>query len=79
MIGPLVVFAGNDGKAGLAEQLRGSTDATLVDIGPDYQAGIVAVTGSGTGQLPFDSTMGNALKIKQVEERGGSTSTRAVW
>ena len=68
VIGPLVVFAGNDGKAGLAEQLRGSTDATLVDIGPDHQAGIVAVTGSGTGQLPFDSTMGNALKIKQVEE-----------
>ena len=68
VIGPLVVFAGNDGKAGLAEQLRGSTDATLVDIGPDYQAGIVAVIGSGTGQLPFDSTMGNALKIKQVEE-----------
>jgi biopolymer transport protein ExbB len=52
----------------LAEQLRGSTDATLVDIGPDHQAGIVAVTGTGTGQLPFDSTMGNALKIKQVEE-----------
>ena len=68
VIGPLVVFAGNDGKAGLAEQLRGSTDATLVDIGPNHQAGIVAVTGSGTGQLPFDSTMGNALKIKQVEE-----------
>ena len=68
VIGPLVVFAGNDGKAGLAEQLRGSTDATLVDIGPDHQAGIVAVTGTGTGQLPLDSTMGNALKIKQVEE-----------
>ena len=68
MIGPLVVFAGNDGKAGLAEQLRGSTDATLVNIGPEHQAGIIAVTSGGTGHLPLDSTMGNALKIKQVEE-----------
>jgi biopolymer transport protein ExbB len=68
MIGPLVVFAGNDGKAGLAEQLRGSTDATLIDIGVEHQAGIAAVIASGSGQLPLDSTMGNALKIKQVEE-----------
>ncbi|MCH2382791.1 MAG: MotA/TolQ/ExbB proton channel family protein [Pedosphaera sp.] len=68
MIGPLVVFAGNDGRAGLAEQLRGSTDATLIDIGPEHQAGIAAVVGSGSGQLPLDSTMGNALKIRQVEE-----------
>ena len=68
MIGPLVVFKGNDGKAGLAEQLRGSTDATLIDIGPEHQAGIAAVVSSGTGLLPLDSTMGNALKIKQVQE-----------
>ena len=68
MIGPLVVFKGNDGKAGLAEQLRGSTDATLIDIGPEHQAGIAAVISSGTGLLPLDSTMGNALKIKQVQE-----------
>ena len=68
VIGPLVVFAGNDGKAGLAEQLRGSTEATLIDIGPEYQAGIAAVIGTGRGQLPLDSTMGNALKIRQVEE-----------
>ena len=67
-LGPLVVFAASDSEAGLAEQLRGSTDATLVDIGSEYHAGIVAVTGTGTGLLPFDSTMGNALKIKQVEE-----------
>ena len=68
MIGPLVVFAGNDGRAGLAEQLRGSTDATLIDIGPEHQAGIAAVVGSGSGQLPLDATMGNARKIRQVEE-----------
>ena len=67
-LGPLVVFAVSDSEAGLAEQLRGSTDATLVDIGPEHHAGIVAVTGSGTGLVPFDSTMGNALKIKQVQE-----------
>ncbi len=68
MIGPLVVFTGSDGKAGLAEQLRGSTDATLVDVGQEHHAGIAAVIGSGAGDLPLDSTMGNALKIKQVEE-----------
>ena len=69
MVGPLVMFTGNSGLSGLAEQLRGTTDASLIDLEDEaFAAGISKTISSGAGELPFDSTMGNALKIKQVEE-----------
>jgi len=69
MVGPLVMFTGNSGQSGLAEQLRGTTEASLIDLEDEaFAAGISKTISSGAGELPFDSTMGNALKIKQVEE-----------
>ncbi len=69
MVGPLVMFAGGPKKSGLAEHLRGSTEATLIDLNnEDFSLGIQAAADKGKGELPLDSTMGNALKIKQVEE-----------
>ena len=69
MVGPLVMFTGNSGQSGLAEQLRGTTEASLIDLEDEaFAAGISNTISSGAGELPFDSTMGNALKIKQVEE-----------
>ena len=69
MVGPYVMFAGVSGKSGLAEQMRGTTEATLIDLGnQEFTIGIKATANTGVGQLPVDSTMGNALKIKQVEE-----------
>jgi len=69
MVGPLVMFTGNSGQSGLAEQLRGTTEASLIDLEDEaFASGISKTISSGAGELPFDSTMGNALKIKQVEE-----------
>ncbi len=69
MVGPLVMFTGNSGQSGLAEQLRGSTGASLIDLEDEaFAAGISKTITNGAGELPFDSTMGNALTIKQVEE-----------
>lgn len=69
MVGPLVMFTGNSGQSGLAEQLRGTTEASLIDLEDEaFAAGISKTISSRAGELPFDSTMGNALKIKQVEE-----------
>ena len=69
MVGPLVMFTGNSGQSGLAEQLRGTTEASLIDLEDEsFATGISKTISSGAGELPFDSTMGNALKIKQVEE-----------
>lgn len=69
MVGPLVMFTGNGGQSGLAEQLRGTTEASLIDLEDEvFATGISSTINSGAGELPFDSTMGNALKIKQVEE-----------
>ncbi|HBT22344.1 MAG TPA: hypothetical protein DEA68_06890 [Verrucomicrobiales bacterium] len=69
MVGPLVMFTGNSGQSGLAEQLRGTTEASLIDLKDEaFASGISKIISGGAGELPFDSTMGNALKIKQVEE-----------
>ena len=69
MVGPLVMFTGNSGQSGLAEQLRGTTEASLIDLKDEaFASGISKTISGGAGELPFDSTMGNALKIKQVEE-----------
>ena len=59
----------NSGKSGLAEQLRGTTKATLIDLEDEgISLGIKNTVNMGSGNLPIDSTMGNALKIKQVKE-----------
>ena len=69
MLGPVVMFFGNSGISGLAEQLRGTTKATLIDLeDEDFSLGIKNTIDLGAGDLPIDSTMGNALKIKQVKE-----------
>ena len=69
MVGPYVMFAGVSGKSGLAEQMQGATEATLIDLdNQEFTIGIKATANTGVGELPIDSTMGNALKIKQVEE-----------
>ena len=69
MLGPVVMFSGNSGISGLAEQLRGTTKATLIDLeDEDFSLGIKNTIDLGAGDLPIDSTMGNALKIKQVKE-----------
>ena len=69
MVGPYVMFAGVSGKSGLAEQMQGATEATLIDLdNQEFTIGIKATANTGVGELPIDSTMVNALKIKQVEE-----------
>ena len=69
MLGPVVMFFGNSGISGLAEQLRGTTKATLIDLeDEDFSLGIKNTIDLGAGDLPIDSTMGNALKLKQVKE-----------
>ena len=69
MLGPIVMFSANSGISGLAEQLRGTTKATLIDLeDEDFSLGIKNTIDLGAGDLPIDSTMGNALKLKQVKE-----------
>ena len=69
MVGPFVMFAGSSGRSGLAEQLRGTAEATVIDLdNEEFSTGIKATVDTGVGELPVDSTMGNALKIRQIEE-----------
>lgn len=68
-VGPVVVFASDAGPAaGLARLQVGSPETTIVDIGVENVAPIQTLSKSGNGQLPFDPSGGNALKIAATEE-----------
>jgi len=68
-VGPVVVYASaSSPNAGLAKLQVGSPETTIVDIGMDKLEPIKSLTASSAGQLPFDPSGGNALKIAATEE-----------
>ena len=55
MLGPVVMFFGNSGISGMAEQLRGTTKATLIDLeDEDFSLGIKNTIDLGAGDLLID-------------------------
>jgi len=71
LFGPIAVFAsaGTD-AAGLADVQLGTAEPALVPLDEALTPGLRTLANSGTGILPVDATMGNALKI---------ASTRETW
>lgn len=68
-IGPMVLFAADGGEfAGLAQ--RGSTDeAAILPVGRGaFDSGIRSLATSGSGVIPLDPTLGNALALAEIEE-----------
>jgi len=64
LIGPMALFASDASEAaGVADIQLGSPEPTVQSLPSEYAAAIRGITGTGTGQLPLDSSMGNALKI----------------
>ena len=69
LFGPVALFASSQGQAaGIAELQMGSSEPTVIPIGETSVADIQQVSRTGTGKLPLDPTMGNALKIAAIEE-----------
>ena len=58
MVGPLVMFTGNGGQSGLAEQLRGTTEAALLIWRMRFRHGHFLHHQHGAGELPFDRPWG---------------------
>jgi biopolymer transport protein ExbB len=69
-LGPVALFRSTDGQSvGVVEQRIGSLEPTVAAFGqPEVQASAQELVANGTGQFPFDPTLGNALKIEQTQE-----------
>lgn len=69
LLGPVGLFASEDSAAaGLAEDIANSAEPTVVAAGEDGAAAIQTLIRSGAGELPLDTTLGNATKIAATKE-----------
>ena len=65
-LGPTVFYASDDGKvSGLVENRLNAADPVVVSLPGGLDSGIVAIAREGMGSLPFDATLGKALKIER--------------
>ncbi|HVR35389.1 MAG TPA: MotA/TolQ/ExbB proton channel family protein [Methylomirabilota bacterium] len=69
LVGPLGFFANGRGTtAGLASLPVNSAEATVIEIGQAAAAGIRELVSGGTGEVPVDPTLGNALKLAGTKD-----------
>ncbi len=70
LIGPVTVYAAKDGSsAGTAEQRLGSLEPNMLPAESEELAGRVrSLLAQGSGELPFDPSLGNARKIEETKE-----------
>ena len=67
--GPVAVFSSQDSESGGLVQLQlGSPEPTVVDLGAETTSAVRSLVESGTGSLPVDASLGNALKIAATED-----------
>ncbi len=70
LVGPYALFRSDDGQVvGIAEQRLGSLEPTVMPFGeePDVLAADRLLE-TGSGQLPLDPTLGNAVKVEATQE-----------
>ncbi len=71
-MGPTVFYASDDGTAvGLAENQANAADPVVVTLPPGFEGGIAAAAAGGSGALPFDATLGKAIKKVRAEKTLG--------
>ncbi len=69
VVGPVAVFASNETETGGLAQLQlGSPEPTVVDLGTEATAAVRELASTGSGSLPVDGSLGNALKISATED-----------
>ncbi len=68
-LGPVVLYASDDGKVtGLVENQLNAADPVVVEMPSGFHDGILAVASTGRGELPFDATLGKALKVERARK-----------
>ncbi len=69
LVGPVAVFAGADGALTGVVDIQPNSRAPVVrEIDSAFATAIKALASSGTGDLPVDTTLGNAIKIAATRE-----------
>lgn len=69
LVGPVALFASEQSDAaGYAELQLGSPEPTVLELPPGFTPAIKLVTSTGKGELPFDSSLGTALKLNATRE-----------
>lgn len=69
LVGPIAMFSSSDQKFnGLAESQVNSALPAVINIGDEFVAGITKLTSTGSGELPVDTSLGNALRLQLVED-----------
>ncbi len=68
-IGPTVYYASDDGKVlGMAESQVNAADPVVVPLPGGLADGIEKLATEGRGELPFDATLGKALKKERARK-----------
>jgi len=71
-LGPTFYFASEDGSvSGLAENQLNAADPVVVPLPGRVDAGIAGLAQEGQGRLPFDATLGKALKKEKARKTLG--------
>ncbi|MBE0540605.1 MAG: MotA/TolQ/ExbB proton channel family protein [Verrucomicrobia bacterium] len=69
LLGPVSLFASDQSEAvGVAELQLGSAEATVLAVPATFATDIRGLTATGTGDLPLDASLGNALKIGATKD-----------
>jgi biopolymer transport protein ExbB len=69
LLGPVALFASAESTAaGFAELQLGSPEPTVLPLPDQYTAAIKHIATTGTGELPLDASLGNALKISATKD-----------
>lgn len=79
VMGPAAYFVAEDkSKGGLLRFHSGTIEPELAELGQDYVGGLVALASGEEGEIPFDSSLGDALSldaanlspIEQIQQGG---------
>lgn len=70
LVGPLAMYRAQDGSsAGVAEELLGSLEPNMIEMQlPEQTEQISRIVSSGTGEMPFDPTLGDARSIEATKD-----------
>ena len=68
IIGPVSYFSSSNGGTGLAQREINASNAVIKDIGKKFASDIDSLAANGTGFIPIDTTLGDALRLAATKE-----------
>ncbi len=80
LIGPVAIFASGSGElAGPLQQELNKADPSVVEVDARLQEASRKLAGTGTGEMGFDPTLGNASKLAALKESFYEKLEKGGW